>query len=113
MSLSASLPPVAAAPSVNLIDVLDRLEAALMAMLTGGAEAQIRHLVVVERLCLLGREGFPGDNLITDGFVGIATRAPVIAGVMMVPEGLRERTFSESIRLIEALRVHLAAREVA
>lgn len=103
--------------AVNLDAVFARLETGLMSMLTGGEEAQTLHLVAVERLCALARTSLAGDNLAESALSGIAERAPLIAGLMMVPDGLREVALSECIRLLAQLRDRLAAqrrvREVA
>ncbi len=104
-------------PAVNFDAVFDRLETGLMSMLTAGDEAQTRHLVVVERLCALARTTLAGDNLAEAALSGIAERAPLIAGLMMVPDGMRELAFSDCVRLLSELRTHLdrqrRGREVA
>ncbi|MFM2045745.1 MAG: hypothetical protein RLY86_4321 [Pseudomonadota bacterium] len=102
-----SLPAAVPMPAVNLAEVFARLDSALMSLLTGGPDAQMRQMLIVERLCALAREALAGDNAAGDILATIAGKAPVIAGLMLVPEGLREIAFSDSIRLLGSLRARL------
>jgi len=102
--LPPAVPDAAApVPAVNMAEILRRLDAALMALLVSGAEQQTQHLLVVERLCVAGRSGMAHSPTAVTLLAAIEGKAPIIAGLTLAHEGLRERAYAECVRHVADL----------